>query len=214
MSELQASTEKLISDREVIRLRIEHFRKIKMDHETDEKRLKAALTQSRRTLESFQEAFDLSLIEEGRLEALEKSLAEIEAELTLHQDSYQAMLNAQQDLSASVTEATAALDNVASTLAALQGEAIQTERMRTHHEERQRLALQDKKKAADELDRLEGTKQDLILQMATQQEVVDEFISQASAVCSRVSIDESESEESIHQKLYKIQIELQKAERR
>lgn len=179
-----------------------------------ERQLKEQISRSRRAVDELQDELDSGFVEEGRLEILKSQLHEAQEDLLTQEGSFKEAQAAKTDLARSSSEIEASLADIEQRAASISQELLEAEKQRLKHEESRRGALHEKNKAYDTTQKLHAREKELKAQRDGQVEVVADFKTQAAAVCTRLPVDPHDTEQSINQKLEKMQKELQKAEKR
>ena len=181
-------------------------------HGKESKVLRVAMQKAEDIVEKLQDDLDSDAIEEGRLDALKRHLAEAEEDKVALEGSFEESIIARDKASdllgikrKEMSEIDHRIEGATTRLKEVEAGASEVESRRGMALQQKNAAIKSVEKAKDELAATEAERDE-------KAGVVTDFIEQASVICARVPIDVGETGSSIDKKLAKLEQDVKRFE--
>jgi chromosome segregation ATPase len=182
-------------------------------HRADHRELQIALQRAEEEADRLQEELDSNNVTDGRLEALKDFLRDAKLEVEQHTGSYEAGVVAKDRYNMTSKALKATLDEVKVRIADHEAKIKKSEEKARRAAQARVIALQEKNAAIDAVNELQHDKERAEQSRARHAETVEQFITQASEISSRVPIDDGETPASLNAKLDRLNQQLKEYSR-
>lgn len=183
-------------------------------HKKDVMRLKIEVQKAETIVDELQDALEEDSVEEGRLESLKQELEDAREEKIGHEASYEESVNAKDRNKESLDNARDELAKIDAQLKEAEAKVLKSESKLTRCVNQRSSALTEMNAAYESV---QAAKEDLESMKEERNQgvrTVEDFTSQANAICPRVPIEHGETYDSLVLKLGKLKKDLNAAERR
>ena len=185
-----------------------------MKHHKTTGQLRIEWQEAQTLVEELQDALERDEVEEGRLEALKKQLAEAEDEKGTHESSYEDSVLEKDRLFKALKCFKEQMANLDKAIEEAEAKLSKAEQKAAQRANKREDALREKNNALEVVERAIRDRQDTQRARDDKAATVENFKEQAGHVSDRVPIEKGETCGVIEEKLTKMNADLKKAERR
>ena len=183
-------------------------------HRRDTGDLQIEMQQAESIVDELQDALDQDAIEEGRLDVLKDHLQEAKDEQNTHENSYGESINAKDKNNESLRNTRNQMAEMDLEIKEKEAMVIKAESKATNCANKRAAALREMNAAFESIESVKKDRAELETERKEKFDQVEDFIRQASDICSRVPVDEGETGESLERKMEKLGNDLRRAEQR
>lgn len=180
----------------------------------DAQHLKIEMQQAENIVDGLQDALDQDAVEEGRLDFLKDQIIEASEEKSTHEASYEESIIAKDKNNALLRASRETMASKDVVIEDAKARVLKAESRATKCASQRSSALRDKNAAFELVESEKLEREQYERERDEESQRVDEFTGKANEFCSRVSVDEGETGDSIDLKLEKLNKDLKDAEKR
>ncbi|KAH0543995.1 hypothetical protein FGG08_001762 [Glutinoglossum americanum] len=213
LRELQRELSELERHRVDLQNKLHDHKQALQAHEKRRKDLQLKIQRAEETVERLQDELERDTAQDGRLQALEGFLREVEEDKAIIEGSYEEAVTQKDKLNAIASDLGSQMKEVDSELADIEAKIKKTEARALKLSHARQALLLEKNSAFQKIDDAKADKTHAESKQDIQANRVNEFVGQARKVSERVPVNPGETPESLDKKLDKLTNDLNRFNR-